>query len=101
MIINLAIGEKFMFRRLRLRLRDIGTIKALCSGAEKHARQSGEDTPGAEHFLLSAIDLPDGTARRAFVRLGADANAVSAAISAQYAAALRSIDLNQSLCKRS
>ena len=83
-----------MFRRLKLRIRDMGTVKALCLGADRHAQQSGEDRPGAEHFLLSAIDLQDGTARRAFERLGADPAALRTAISSQYDAALRSIGLD-------
>ena len=83
-----------MFRRLKLRVRDMGTIKTLCLGAERHAQQSGEDMPGAEHFLLSAIELQDGTARRAFERLGADPSALRMAISAQYDAALRGIGLD-------
>lgn len=83
-----------MFRRLKLRIRDMGTIKTLCLGAERHAQQNGEELPGAEHFLLSAIDLQDGTARRAFEHLGADPAALRKAISAQYDAALRGIGLD-------
>lgn len=83
-----------MFRRFKLRIRDMGTIKTLCLGAERHAQLSGEDLPGAEHFLLSAIDLQDGTARRAFERLGADPAALHMAISTQYDAALRGIGLD-------
>ncbi|MGH6647625.1 hypothetical protein [Aquabacterium sp.] len=44
--------------RLKQRVRDMGTIKSLCLGAEEHAQQDGQDKPGAEHFLLSALDLP-------------------------------------------
>ena len=85
-----------MFNRLRMRIRDVNTIKTLCLGAEQYARQNGEEEPGAEHFLLSAIDLPDGTARRAFARVEADADRVRAAIFAQYDDALRSIGVDAS-----
>jgi hypothetical protein len=40
-----------MFRRLKLRIRDMSTIKALCLGAERLAGQRGEESPGAEHFF--------------------------------------------------
>lgn len=83
-----------MFRRFKLRLRDMGTIKTLCQTAERHARQSGEEKPGAEHFLLSALELQDGTARRAFERTGADPAELRNAIASQYDAALRSIGLD-------
>jgi hypothetical protein len=74
----------------------MGTIKALCLGAERHAQESGDGLPGAEHFLLSAIELQDGTARRAFERLGTDPAKLRTAISTQYDAALRHIGLDPS-----
>ncbi|MGZ8662650.1 MAG: Clp protease N-terminal domain-containing protein [Actinomycetota bacterium] len=58
--------------RLRSGIRDVKTIGALLTGAEREARDVGIAEPGAEHLLLAAFDLPDGTARRAFERLGAD-----------------------------
>ena len=70
------------------------TIRALLEGAERLARDSGEELPGAEHLLLSAMDLPDGTARRAFERLGADPRGLPAAIAAQHAAALRAVGVD-------
>ncbi|MGZ8476106.1 MAG: Clp protease N-terminal domain-containing protein, partial [Candidatus Limnocylindria bacterium] len=45
------------------------TIKKLLTDAEVEARAMGEAEPGAEHLLLAALDLPDGSARRAFERL--------------------------------
>jgi ATP-dependent Clp protease ATP-binding subunit ClpA len=83
-----------MFQRLKSRLRDMVTLKALCEAAEQHARQSGEEKPGAEHFLLSALELQDGTAQRAFERSGVDPNGLRKAIAAQYDAALRSIGVD-------
>ena len=41
-----------MLRKLRLRTRDMGTIKAHCEGAEKQAHKTGEDAPGSEHFTF-------------------------------------------------
>jgi ATP-dependent Clp protease ATP-binding subunit ClpA len=77
--------------KLRNPVRDMRTIKELLTGAEAEARRAGEAQPGAEHVLLSALALPDGSARRAFERVGADPNDVREAIAGQYADALRSI----------
>ena len=71
------------------------TIRQLLEGAERLAQQSGEAQPGAEHLLLSALELPDGTARRAFERLGADPDALRSAIAAQHADALRAVGIEQ------
>jgi len=85
-----------MFNRIKLRFSDMGTIKALCLGAEKQAHKNGEEAPGAEHFLLSAMDLPDGTARRVFERLGIESDALGSAIAKQYRDALSSIGVDPS-----
>lgn len=83
-----------MFKGIRQRLRDMGTIKALCKGAERHALRDGQAEPGAEHFLLSALELPDGSARRSFERLKIDPAQLSAAIARQHGEALRGIGLD-------
>lgn len=74
-------------------LQDIATINALMTGAESEARRAGDSLPGAEHLLLSALALPDGTARRAFERVGADPDQLRGAISSTHAAALRGIGI--------
>ena len=61
-------------------LRDMRTIGHLLADAETLARAKGEDQPGAEHLLLAALDLPDGSARRAFQRLEVDPDALRAAL---------------------
>lgn len=55
-------------------------MKALLTRAEAEAVQSGDDLPGPEHLLLSAIELPDGTASAAFGRLGVDPNDFRSAV---------------------
>ncbi|MBK6300079.1 MAG: hypothetical protein IPF40_03180 [Actinomycetales bacterium] len=40
--------------------RDVRTINALLTGAEREARRGGDALPGPEHLLLSALDLADG-----------------------------------------
>ncbi|WP_457581901.1 Clp protease N-terminal domain-containing protein [Ensifer canadensis] len=83
-----------MFNRIKQRFNDMGTIRALCERAEYHALQDQQREPGAEHFLLSALDLSDGTARRAFARVDADASEIPQAIARQYAEALRTVGLD-------
>ncbi|CAN7666045.1 Clp protease N-terminal domain-containing protein [Aminobacter sp. LjRoot7] len=83
-----------MFSRIKARFNDMGTIGTLCTGAEQHALRDQQREPGAEHFLLAALDLPDGTARRAFEEVGADPAALKHAISRQYGDALAAIGLD-------
>lgn len=83
-----------MFNRTRARLADMHTIKDLCERAETHAREDHQDTPGAEHFLLSALDLPDGTARRAFEAVGTAPSGLGPAIQRQYSEALQFIGVS-------
>ncbi|KAF0813437.1 hypothetical protein IGB42_01788 [Andreprevotia sp. IGB-42] len=82
-----------MLRRLTQRISDMRTIKVLCTDAEKHANAAGQTEPGLEHFVLAALALPDGSARRAFERIGADPAQFTAAIARQYADALNSIGI--------
>ena len=80
-----------MFSRIKRRLQDVATIKVLCSKAEQHANAEGQQWPGAEHFVLAALELPDGTAAATFRRLHADPARFRLAIQQQYADALASI----------
>lgn len=82
-----------MFERIRSKFHDVGTIKRLCERAEAHALHDQQREPGAEHFLLAALDLPDGTARLAFARAGGEPDALKTAIERQYGDALLSIGL--------
>lgn len=59
-----------MFKGIGSKLNDMGTIKFLCERAETYALQDQQREPGAEHFLLASLDLPDGTSRLAFDRAG-------------------------------
>ena len=86
-----------MFQRIRQRFKDMGTLKVLCEAAERYALQDGEQEPGAEHFLLAALDLPDGSARRIFERLGVDAGGLRGAIAQHHADALRGIGIDPSV----
>ena len=82
-----------MFQALKRRVGDMATIRALCLAAEAHAHKDSQREPGAEHFLLAAFDLPDGTARRALQRVGAAPEQFEAAIAEQYSNALSAIGL--------
>ena len=69
-------------------LDDMRTIKQLLTDAERVAREMGDEEPGAEHLLLSALGLPDGSAARALARLGVDADGIRGALRAEQADAL-------------
>jgi ATP-dependent Clp protease ATP-binding subunit ClpA len=79
--------------RLPNPVREVRTIDRLLKGSEEHASRMGDDLPGAEHLLLSALDLPDGTARAAFAAVGADPGALPAAVAAAHAEALRAVGI--------
>lgn len=83
-----------MFAKLKQRWQDTRTIMALSLDAEKRALQEGQQHPGAEHYTLAALDLPDGSARRVFARIGADPEAYRAALSNRHAAALGAVGLH-------
>ena len=69
-------------------LDDMRTIKQLLTEAERIAREMGEEEPGAEHLLLSALGLPDGSAARALGSLGVDAARLRLALREEQADAL-------------
>ena len=78
-----------MFKTLRVRLQDMRTLARLCTTAENLARTE----PGSEHLVLASLDLPDGSSRDAFARLGVSREAFAEAIQAQFADALGSVGL--------
>ena len=83
-----------LIKRIIYRFKDMATIKSLCLKAEEYAHKNGEEIPGAEHFLLSAFDLPDGTARRVFQRAGANPDDFEKAVKQQYNEALDSVGID-------
>ena len=84
-----------MFKQIFLRFRDMKTISKLISGADEEAKCIGEEKPGAEHYILSALNLEEGSAKRVFNRIGTDPNKFREAIKKQYNEALSSIGINQ------
>ncbi len=83
-----------MLKRIKLRIRDMKTISQLISGADEQANKLGDIEPGAEHYVLSALELPDGSAKRVFDRVGIDVSRYKAAIQEQYSAALSSVGIS-------
>lgn len=83
-----------LVKTIRQRLRDMSTLKDTGLLAERIAHDIGESLVGAEHWVLAAIELADGTARLAFSRVGADAHGLRPAISQQYADALRVVGID-------
>lgn len=80
-----------MLQKLRRRLGDMGTIKQLLENAETIAHRDGLAQPAAEHLVLAALDLPDGTARAALERAGSSAEAFATALRDHHAAALDAV----------
>ena len=88
---------KTMFKRLLLRFQDMKTIGKLIPGADEQANIMGKEKPGAEHFVLSALNLEDGTAKRAFEKYGIDFKKFQNAIKVQYEEALNSVGIRGEL----
>lgn len=74
-----------MFQKLKARASAMKTISALLQDAEEIARSQGTDKPAAEHLVLAALALPDGTASRALTRVGSSAEDLRSALDAQAA----------------
>ncbi|ASI68624.1 hypothetical protein BA022_08715 [Diaphorobacter nitroreducens] len=83
-----------MLRTIARRFKIMRTISALCTSAENHALADGQRQPGAEHFLLAAFDLPDGTAQRIFEHFHRGAEDTRKAIALQYEVALQGIGID-------
>ncbi|MBL0728252.1 Clp protease N-terminal domain-containing protein [Piscinibacter sp. HJYY11] len=79
-----------MFTTLKVRWQDMRTIARLCTAAENIARAE----PGSEHLVLASLELPDGSSREVFARLGLSREAFAEAIQAQFTDALGSVGLN-------
>jgi len=70
------------------------TISRLIKGAESHANLSGDEKAGAEHYVLSALDLPDGSAAKVFSMLGISSEQYKQSLEKQYSDALDSVGVN-------
>jgi len=71
-------------------IQDIRTINALLTEAEQQALALGESKPAAEHLVLAALLLDEGSAR---ALLGVDADKFRAALVSTHAAALASLGM--------
>lgn len=75
----------------RSRVGDMRTVKNLLERADSLALAAGEQKPGAEHLVMAAIDLDDGTARRAFQRAGGDPDDFASAVEQVHVEALHNV----------
>ena len=80
-----------MLKKLTQTFRDMGTIKMLCEAAERIANAEHQVAPGAEHFVLAALELPDGSAARVFTKLGISAGTFREAVREVHRAALSAV----------
>jgi len=69
-------------------LRDMRTIGRLLTDAGQIARRMGDERPSAEHLLISAIGLPDGSAATVFATFDLDGTRLETAVRAEHAAGL-------------
>ena len=76
-------------------LRHIRATTQLLTRADREATRCGQSVAGVEHLLLAAVALPDGSARRAFGRLGADTHALRSAIADKVAEERRVLALTR------
>ena len=81
-------------------LRDMRSISRLLADAEQVARRMGDERPGAEHLLLAAIDMPDGSAARALSAVGVDAPRLADAVRAEHAAGLVAAGVDADTARR-
>lgn len=70
------------------RIDDVRLISELLTTAEREARATGDEQPGAEHLLLAASVAGDDSARIALSRWDAAPDRIRAAIEAVHAQAL-------------
>ncbi len=75
-------------------LRQMRAVKQLLTDAEREARAMGDAEPAAEHLLLAALDLPDGTATRVLATFGVDRERLRGAIIEYHAAALAQVGID-------
>lgn len=68
-------------------------MQALFLGAEAHARALGDELPGPEHLLLSALDLEDGSAVRICAGVGLDPASFRATLRREHDAALATVGI--------
>ncbi|WP_144122541.1 Clp protease N-terminal domain-containing protein [Catellatospora sichuanensis] len=74
-------------------LNNVRTLKTLLNTAESIARADGQELPGTEHLVLSALALPDATAERALQQIGISTGDLTSAVEAVHRAALDGIGL--------
>ncbi len=73
------------------RLREMRTMKRLFEAAEREAQRDGAAEPGAEHLLVAACELDEGSGRRALAAVGCTVDDLRTAITAQRTAALAGV----------
>lgn len=83
-----------MIKQIKQRLNNMKTVARLISISERYANDMGETEAGAEHLVLAAFDLPDGTARKAFQKAGANPDDYKEAIEKQYQDALNAVGIH-------
>ena len=69
-------------------LRDARTIGRLLTDAEQVARRMGDERPAAEHLLIAAMAMPDGSAARVLASFDTGVAQLEDAVQEEHAAGL-------------
>lgn len=77
-----------MFQFVKARFEGARTLRYLLEAAGRHALADQQRGPGAEHLLLAALDMPDGTAQKIFADFGTDGSRFREAVASQQKDAL-------------
>ncbi len=80
-------------RKLRDRKRDMSTLSNVLTESLAIAQRNNAEHAGAEHLMLAALNMNDGTARRAFERVDANPDDFAAAIDTQLGSAVPSLEM--------
>ena len=78
---------------VKRRAADVRVIRTVLERAEALARQEGLERPGAEHLVLAACELPDGTAVASLGAVGTTTEALRAAVREAHADGLEAVGL--------
>jgi len=74
-------------------MQGIRLMNSVFLAAEEESFRVGESRPGAEHLVLAATGMSDGSARRALARVGTDPDVFRTALGRQHDADLRAVGI--------
>lgn len=82
-----------ILRKIQGRKADMTTLSNTLTEAMAIAQRAGAANAGAEHLMMAALAMDDGTARQAFEAIDADPDGFAAAVEAALAAGLPDLEM--------